>query len=346
MDDGRGDDAGSCVTEASTASRRRRIALSTARLVLGLALLVGLFWLLGPDWGAVAGQLRIDPVWLGASLVFTAAATFLTAGRWQLLNERMTETRLSFGTYVHYIALTRLLGQFSSMLLMDFIGRGVALRAAGSSVRLARLLTPVLLERLLDLVLPAALLGVVLVGHRAPPVEHPWLWLTAIVLALGVLCVPTIEPMARVALKVYLALRRLRHVGVEAEDVRVPYRTAVSVSAFGVARLVAVWAQFWAMGMAAGAVMDPLVVACAMPIAQLSALLSITPGGLGIQDAGWAGGLRWLDQDESTIALFLLAWHTLVIVNFAALSLVTWPWARTVAEPSCNPAESPETAMR
>jgi hypothetical protein len=44
-----------------------------------------------------------------------------------------------------------------------------------------------------------------------------------------------------------------------------------------------------------------------------------------VQEAGWAGGLRWLGQPEAVITLYLLATRVFVIVNFGLLSLVTLP---------------------
>ena len=327
MDDGPGHGSQRSLSEPAP-DRRPRWIKSLARLLLGVAILAGLLWLMGPDWSEVRAQLRLSPMWLGVSFLGTAAATYFTAARWQLLNERMTATRLPFGTYFHYIALTRFLGQFSSMLLMDFVGRGVGLKTAGSKQRLGQLLTPVLLERLLDLLLPAALLVAVLVWHETGAVERPWLWMGAVLAVFCAIAIPAIQPVARLALAAYLAFRRWRHSVIDEHDVQVSMSTATWITVHSTGRFVSIFVQFFGMAMAAGAVMDPLQVISAMPVAQLSALISITPGGLGIQDAGWAGALRWLGEGEATITLFLLAWHSLIIVNFGLLSAMTLHWGR------------------
>jgi len=54
-------------------------------------------------------------------------------------------------------------------------------------------------------------------------------------------------------------------------------------------------------------------------------LLAITPGGLGIQDFGWAGALEWLGCEEVMITVFVLGYHALMVVNFGLLSLLSLP---------------------
>ena len=90
-------------------------------------------------------------------LLGSAAATFVTAARWKLLSEMMGGSHLPYGIYFYYLALTRVIGQILPTVLVDVLGRGAALRAAGSDSRLGQLIAPVVLERLLDLLLPLTL---------------------------------------------------------------------------------------------------------------------------------------------------------------------------------------------
>jgi hypothetical protein len=318
-------------------ARGRRLLGAGIRLVLGALILWGLLWWLGPDWEEVGARLRLHWGYLAVALVGTGLATAFTAARWQLLNERMTQTRLPYATYFHYIALTRFLGQFSSMLLMDFVGRGVGLRTAGSRQNLGHLLTPVLLERLVDLLLPAALLVWAWAVHSTGMAMYAWLSLAlfAVIFAVGI--IPFVEPIAGLALTGYLRLKRWRGVLVEAEPVAISHATAAWISAHSMGRYAAISLQFFAMGAAAGAFIVPLDILSAMPFGQLSAIVSFTPGGLGIQDAGWTVGLGWLRVDEAVIALFLLAYRAIIIVNFGVLSLLTVPFGSRYVDRASTP---------
>jgi hypothetical protein len=306
-------------------SAARRWASAVAKFLLGAAILGGLVWWLGPDWDDVRARIQFSWGWFVVSFVGTAMATGFTAARWQLLNERMTATRLGYGAYFHYIALTRFVGQFTSMLLMDFVGRSAGLKAAGSDQGIGRLLTPMVLERLLDMLLPFTVLAWALSVHYTWLGEYRVVSLAIFVAAFALLVIPVVQPMARLAIAAYIRLKRWRGAVIVEEQVQVSTSTAAWVSAYSVGRFATVLVQFIGAGAAAGALLPWDVIVSAFPIEQLTAIIAITPGGLGVQEAGWAGGLRWLGQPEAIITLYLLATRVFVIVNFGLLSLVTLP---------------------
>lgn len=301
---------------------------AVARFGLGVGLLATLVWLLGPDWAEVSRRLEVQPGAAALALLGTTAAAMFGAARWRLLNEHLTETRLPFATYFHYVALTRLIGQFSSMLLMELVGRGVGLKSAGSDDGLGRLVTPVLLERVVDVLFPIAMLGWAITVHQGGGPGDGWMVsAAATLLVTAVLIVPMVRPAARAILWGYGRVLRWRGRAFDAPEIVVPPRIAVSVTALGLGRYLAVLLQFYGIGAAVGAVRDPGVVASAFPVSQLSAILAITPGGLGVQDAGWAGALSWQGVDETSIAMFVLAIHAGIIVNFAIITLLSLPLA-------------------
>src|SRR5690606_40674916 len=61
-----------------------------------------------------------------------------------------------------------------------------------------------------------------------------------------------------------------------------------------------------AMGATVGVVLPPFFIGAATPVAQLSTVIALTPGSLGIQEAGWAGALSFLGLDEASTALFVV----------------------------------------
>ncbi len=305
--------------------------MALARLAFGGVLLAVLLYTLAPDWDAVRDQFEFRPGWFAVGLLGTGLATAFTAARWQLLNEQMTQTRQPYGVYFHYIAITRLIGQFLPMLLMDFVGRGMGLRAAGSKQGLGRLVTPVLLERVLDFALPCTTLAWALLVVEGPPIfaEHRWIWLVSITVVFAAASVPFIGPIANLLLKVYAWIKNLRGpVDVAVEPVHVPTRTAAWVALHSVGRYATVLLQFIGMGAAAGALLKTFAVVGGFSVAQLSALLAVTPGGLGIQDMGWAGALGWLGTEKVMITLFLFGFRMFVVVNFGLLSLLSLPFRK------------------
>ncbi len=311
-----------------TTSRGRRVAGALGRFALGVCILGGLIWFLGPDWEEVGRRLDVDPGFFALGLLGTTCAAALGALRWRLLNEHLTPTRLPYATYFHYVALTRLIGQFSSMLLMEFVGRGVGLRTAGAKPGLGQLVTPVILERVVDVIFPSITLLWAIAWHTSTGPDTGWVEsLAGVLLVAALAIVPLVRPAARVILWTYGRVLRWRGRDFEAPEVVVPVKLAVAVTVLGLGRYLSVLLQFFGIGAAVGAVRDAGVVASAFPVSQLSAIVAITPGGLGIQDAGWAGALTWQGVDETSIAMFVLAIHAGIVINFGILSVLTLPVA-------------------
>ncbi|MBC8070325.1 MAG: hypothetical protein IAG13_18475, partial [Deltaproteobacteria bacterium] len=132
-------------------------ARALVRLAFGLALLGAVLWVLIEIGGRPHAHL-VAWAW-AVGLAGSTSANAVTARRWQLLSEALSDARLGYGTYFHHLAWTRVVGQFLPSLLVDLFGRSASLRAAGSHESVARLMVPLVLERVLDLVLPLVLLG-------------------------------------------------------------------------------------------------------------------------------------------------------------------------------------------
>lgn len=297
------------------------------QFAVGVALLAALVGFLGPDWGDVRRRLDVDPRWFAASLLATSASATFGALRWRLLNEHLMATRLPLTTYFHYMAVTRLVGQFSSMLLMDLVGRGIGLRTAGAKQGLGQLLTPVLLERVADVLFPCFTLAWAVWWRFSDEPRVSWMLSLALALVVAAsVIVFLIRPAARVVLWGYGRLLQWRGRTFDRPRVVVPRALAAKVTLLGLGRYVAVLAQFTGIAFAVGAVRDAAVMAVAFPVSQLSAILAITPGGLGVQDVGWAGALAWQAVDDTSIAMFLLAAHAGIIINFGLLTLVSLPF--------------------
>ena len=319
-------------------ARVRAIAKGILQLLLGVGLFATLLWWVAPPWDEVKDTIRVLPGWLLVSLLGSFVANLVTAARWKLLSEMMGGSHLPYGIYFYYLALTRVIGQVLPTVLVDVLGRGAALKAAGSDSRLGQLIAPEVLERLLDLLLPLALLGWALAVHfqLLPLWLGPWGSLAALGITFVLLTIPLLHPLVRMALWGYGWLRRLRSRDRSlpmppAPDVPVPL--SARIVAFGVLRYAAIQFQYWGAGAGLGVLLAPLVLVMATPLAQLAGLVGITPGGLGVQEGGWVAALEQLGEDPASIVVFMAGTRLMMSVNFGVLTLLSWPWRRVRPRP-------------
>lgn len=320
--------------------------VATAKFVLGLALLIAVVaWLIpGPaDRQALADRARLDVLFLLLGLVSTFVASVVTSARWQLMAEdTMGGTRLPYLVYFHSLVLTRVLGQVSSTLVMDLVGRGMALRSAGSQRGLGHAVTQAILERIFDIVLPVMMLAWAMLAWRGG-----WDPATAVAsfagvcLAFAALAAVLLAPLTRLALRTYAALRRLRarlrRAALADEPVPqaipVPTALAVKIGLLSLARYLSVLAQFWTVAAAVGVGFGFFQIAAATPVGQLAGMAGFTPGALGIQEAGWVGAFKWVGVDAVAIGLFVLSQRLIITAYFSLLSLVSWLLLRRARPP-------------
>lgn len=304
------------------------IASSIAKFLFGAALFAALIWWVAPPWDEIRDRVHLSIPLLGISLLGSFVATVVTAARWKLLSEGMGASRLPYGVYFHWLALTRVVGQFMPTIVVDLLGRSAALRHAGSDTSMGHLMTPVVLERLLDLLLPFVMLAWA-VAVRLELIGAPYLGLVLITALFALAMIPLLSPLVGLALRTYGWLRHFRH-----PDEPRPERPEVSrvlsakIVGLAVARYFSILVQYWGAGAGFGVLLPALVLLSAAPVAQAAGLLGITPGGLGIQESGWVGGLKYLAQDEASIVVFMAATRLMMSVNFGLLSLASYPWRR------------------
>lgn len=312
------------------------------RDLIGFAIGIGLFALvlrwLAPDWAALRASATFDIRFAALGLLGTTLASFVTAARWRLLAEVMGGTKLAFSNYFHALVLTRVIGQFLPTVAVDLVGRGLALQSAGSKRGLGHAATQVVLERLFDGVLPIVLLGWALTVRREWLPLDPLASLGLFCLGFFLLAIPCLRPGVHVALRAYLWLklkiprRRRAQVGAEAdaelaETPAVDAKLASQVALLSLARYATVMLQFWGIAGAVGLTIGWDDMTAAASVAQLAGLLSLTPGGLGILEAGWAGGLGWIGLGPEPISLFVLAQRLGIITFFSLLTFASWPIA-------------------
>jgi hypothetical protein len=276
-----------------TRAARGRPGKSLIRLAVGLVVFTGLVWYLVPSWIEATGG-----------------------------------THLSLWAYLHSLLVTRFLGQFVSSLAMDLVGRGVALRSVGSQRGVGHATTLVVLERLFDLVIPVGLLGWALAVREPAFAGHGGALLAAATGAFVLLATPGLRPLARAALAVY---GRLKRDDLGPLPVGITTWISFQVAVLGVVRVASVLLQFAGIGAGIGVILSWQEWASATPVAQLTALVGITPGGLGVVEAGWWAGLAWVGVERPEIGLFLLTQRLALIGFLGTLALASWPLARRTA---------------
>ena len=304
--------------------RRRRVA-AALKAAFGLTVFGAIVWYLVPTWDGLIGQVRVSPFMLGLAFTGTALVHVVVALRWKILSEAMGGTRLRLRSYLHSLVLTRFLGQFTPALAMDLVGRGVALKSAGSERGLGHATTLVILERILDVVAPVTLLAWAF-GVRQYGLETR----AGILLAVGTatfvgLATWLLRPLAALGMRVYGVLR---HTDVGELRIELAMGLSLRVALLSVVRFAGVLLQFAAIGAGIGVALPWLSWVAATPIAQITGMIGITPGGLGVLEAGWWGGLAWVGVEPERVALFLLAQRAALVTFLGLLTLLVWPFAR------------------
>ncbi|HFE44797.1 MAG TPA: flippase-like domain-containing protein [Nannocystis exedens] len=318
------------------ASSRKSRLFAAAKLLLGIALMIAVVRWLSPDLNSLRARASLDLGALAIALGCTLFASIVTSARWKIMVEAMGGTHLPYRVYFHGLVLTKVIGQFTSALAMDLVGRGLALRSAGSERGLGHAMTQAIVERLFDVLLPAVLVLWALTIHNLDPSPGAVaISFAGLCLLFAGLAVILLWPLARTGLRLYLAIASLRGheipLNTRAELLNTPIspKLAAHVGVLSVLRYVAVLGQFWAVAAAIGIDLSFRTIASATPLGQLAGILAITPGGLGIQEAGWAGAFRWLGVlDDPAIGLFVLSQRVLIFAFFGLFSLLSWLWLR------------------
>ncbi|MCA9715543.1 MAG: flippase-like domain-containing protein [Myxococcales bacterium] len=317
------------------ASARRRVwGVAALKLIAGLALFVCVVLWLAPSGAELRARVELDARFLLLGFVCTTLANLVASARWKLMVEAMGGTRLRYAVYFHGMALTRVLGQLSSSLVMDLVGRGVVLRTAGSRRGLGHAMTQVVLERVYDILLPAVMLVWAVLVRRAlgGDPQLAALVFTGVCLVFAVVAAAALWPLSRVALALYGRVRRWRgganDDAPEGDASPIGRRDAALVGLYSLARYLCVVAQFWMVALAVGVNLDFIAIATATPVGQLAAIIGVTPGALGIQEVGWAGGLGWVGVEPVAIGLFVISVRVLVTSFFCVLTALSYPLAR------------------
>jgi uncharacterized membrane protein YbhN (UPF0104 family) len=290
---------------------------------------------------------RLQPLPVALAFFVNLSLNALVAVRWGLLLNAVAGRRVArYRDYFHYFVLGRLLGLFLPKDLTDIGGRALYVRRLHRA-GLAEAGVSLLFDRGLDLLVAGASLVAVL-----------WYWLGfmddvsglallgAVGVSLGLVLTIAHRSLTVAAWRGFDAVRRvvtrLRHLP---PPDPLPHHALsgpvlllaflASLAKFGLSTL-RVWLFLWALGLH----LPLAVTVLANPVGQASYALAVTPGGLGIFEAGWFGILVAAGLTTAAASTLVVAQRILITAMDAAalgLSLALRAFGRSPA-PSPTPA--------
>jgi len=296
--------------------------LRLALQLLSLALFVFILWLGGPEvWEQI---LAGDRGSILVSFLLIGSATMLSATRLRAIARSVTDGTLSPWRRFYYLNVTtRALGLVVPRSLSTVGGKSVGLRAMG--IPLKRAVWIVVLDNLFDLGLLGILVAPALLFLRGGISPAGF-----IALAVGlILIVASAFWWATVSGQLLSLVRWLGripwlpsalHLDTETSADLLPSR-ATTLQVLGLSLLLdsVLATYFYFIARAVGVIHPWLIFAAGFPMTQLSLVLAVTPGGLGLFDAGWYGvlllggvphqeALTFVIAQRAYIFVFVLAW--------------------------------------
>lgn len=294
--------------------------LRPALQLLSLLLFVALLWYGGTEvWRQI---LDSDYRLLLVAFVWTGVANMVSAYRLQIVSEALSRSGrdepAGWSRYFHLNMTARALGLFLPRGVSIFGGKTVGLRALGISVRRAVLV--VLLDNLLDVLLLAALVVPGLLYLRSL-VSSVWFWLLAagaVLLLGGVIGWLTAQrrwqrPLGWLRRWPWLAARLPLEVAWEAGEM-VKGTAVWRAYALTVLLNLLLGLQYYWIAAAIRLPQPAVLFLAAFPLTQLSLIVAIAPGGLGIFDLSWYGLLLVGGMADSAATTFVIAQRAAIFV--------------------------------
>jgi uncharacterized membrane protein YbhN (UPF0104 family) len=312
-------------TEDGSSGFWQRGAKRWLRLILqllSLALFGLILWSGGEEtWEQI---LHSAPEDILVAFLLVGAATVLAATRLQIMVHSMVGRRLASWPHYYYLNMTaRALGLVVPRSLGTLGGKSVALRALGVSLKRAVWL--VMIDNLFDLMLLGVLVipGLVFQRGLIAPAGFVGLVLGLTLALAGVLWWATEVgrwlPLAKWLGRIPWLGAALRVDPEGVADVLPPRSTALQALGLTALLSAALAVSFYYIALAVGVTSPWLSFAAGFPITQLSLVISVTPGGLGLFDAGWYGvlllggvsrgeALTFVVAQRTYLSVFVLVW--------------------------------------
>lgn len=294
-------------------------------------------------WGGADALKRVvgaNPVYLGCVFTATGLITFLGSLRWGVIVNSMEGRKVCSRRYFYYYQIVgKAVGLFASRNVGDLGARPLAMKMSGS-LPLGKALYSSFVDKMFDFWLLFLLVIPVLLYLSKLVALNVYLALLLIFVTLGsIVGASKYESLLNFFLRlVETSMRRIATLPVLGGIVskRILKRLEHVRGRFGGENKIAAQAQlltllkyvfmiFRAYGISMALNLNiPLgAMFVAMPIVQASALLSVTLGGLGIQELGWYGALALAGVENSRIVVFLIGQRAYVFLSILILAVLS-----------------------
>ena len=314
-----------------TASELRRRLFLFVTWVAALSLLVFILRQVGFTRDQFLQLRDADLSALAWAAVCSTLASLAVARRWQLTQEQLGAASESYLVYLTTFLVSRFVGQFTSTLLLDLVGRSAGMKHAKGDHAPSLTLLSILAERLVDLVLSigcATTLWTFAAQGTHCTGLAPLAATFVVTIVAAMACTPCALTLLRlVALRLPTKHRyaRLRFSAVAHCDLLALRRFSFQAKllAWSFARLAAVVGQFWLIAVATGLVISPAQMLGASGLSQIASMIGLTPGGVGLAEGGWIAAFTILALDSAAISTFLVGQRLMQIATFGALAAVS-----------------------
>lgn len=289
--------------------------------LVSLVLFGLILWWAGPDaWRQVASG---DLEHLFVALGMLGLAGMLSAARLQLVAVSIADVPLpAWPRFFHLTMTARALGLIIPRSVSILAGKSVGLRAFGIPLRRAAWVV------LMDNVFDVALLGVLVLpallflrGGASTLLLVAIVFSSVLILA-GIIWWFTAERRWRALLQWLGRVPKLGsklHLDVESTPAPLPQGVALQVLALTILLNAALVLCYYHVGRAVGLSQSWPLFAASFPITQLSLVLALTPGALGVFDASWYGilllggvaqqdALNFVVAQRAYVLVFVLLW--------------------------------------
>lgn len=304
----------------------------TARVLqwgVGLALVV-LFLVLA-DTSELGRLVEVSWPWLMGVLLATAGLVLSAAARWRMIAIRVVGGgAVSLRQYVYYFLVGRVLGFVLPAEVTDVGVRTLALKRS-ESLSLAGAAYTVLLDRLFDflvlvwLVIPGVFHLSGLLSQRAA-LTIGFAGIALVPWVVGRRHGAAVRGLTRLFARLLAWVRLLPWAREAAapelrEETTLGARASGAIYLLSVVKLAMVVARFYCVAGALSVAMPaPTAVLC-VPLAQLAALVAVTPGGMGILEMGWYGILSWAGLSGDETVLLVFGWRLYSFISLLLLAL-------------------------
>ena len=316
-------------------------------LAVGVALFLGLVWYGGTS--DLSRVLEANPSWLVGAFASTVFLTVFWTRRWGLLANKLSDSSAVSGWwYYHCLILSRAVSLFVPESIGAFGTGTVSLRFSGG-VPMTIGLYSLVLDRLFDLLTAVTLAvpALLFVLGIWPAIPSYALYISILGL-LGVILevkhrtitiwlLKSYSWLIRVGAGIPVIGSRLQPLEIHEEDLEslLTAQDARKLYFSNLGKLLFVVLRWYSLAMAFRLPVSFAWILFGSSVVQISRIFSVTPGSLGVLEAGWYAVLSLKGIDSSLIIAFLIGQRvfisTFVLILAVITQLVTVFWPSRLA---------------